>query len=49
MKFVAIRQNIKDALSVVQRAAGENVNLPILKNALIEAEDSVIEIGRAHV
>lgn len=42
MKFVAIRQNIKDAISIIQRAAGENVNLPILKNALIEAENNII-------
>jgi len=36
MKFVAIRSNIKDAISVVERAAGENSNLPILRNVLIE-------------
>ena len=42
MKFVAIRQNIKDAISIIQRAAGENVNLPILKNTLIEAENNII-------
>lgn len=40
MKFIAIRSNIKDAVSVVERAAGENLNLPILKNVLIEATSS---------
>jgi DNA polymerase-3 subunit beta len=37
MKFVAIRSNIKEAVSVVERATSENLNLPILKNVLIEA------------
>ncbi len=36
MKFVAIRSNIKEAVSVVERATGENLNLPILKNIFIE-------------
>src|SRR5271154_846262 len=38
MKFIAIRSNIKDAISVIEKAVGENSNLPILKNILIEAE-----------
>src|SRR5262249_30277451 len=42
MKFVAIRLNIKDAISVVERAAGENLNLPILKNVLIETTNDGI-------
>ncbi|MDE2018917.1 MAG: DNA polymerase III subunit beta [Patescibacteria group bacterium] len=42
MKFVAIRQNIKDALSVIHHAAADNINLPILKNVLIELENNVI-------
>jgi DNA polymerase III subunit beta len=40
MKFVAIRSNIRDAISVIERAAGENLNLPILKNVFIEAGNS---------
>lgn len=36
MKFVAIRSNIKEAISVIERAAGENLNLPILRNVLVE-------------
>jgi DNA polymerase-3 subunit beta len=36
MKFVAIRSNIKEAISLIERASGENSNLPILKNVLIE-------------
>ncbi len=42
MKFVAIRSNIKEAISIIERAAGENANLPILKNVLIETESNKI-------
>jgi len=42
MKFIAIRSNIKDAISVVEKAVSENSNLPILKNILIEAEENTI-------
>lgn len=42
MKFIAIRANIKDAVSVIEKAVGENTNLPILKNILIEAENNTI-------
>lgn len=44
MKFVAIRSNIKEAISVVEKVAGENLNLPILKNALIETNNNQITI-----
>jgi DNA polymerase-3 subunit beta len=42
MKFIAIRSNIKDAISIIEKATGENQNLPILKNVLIEASESAI-------
>jgi DNA polymerase III subunit beta len=42
MKFIAIRSNIKDAVSVIEKAVGENSNLPILKNILIEAQENTI-------
>ena len=42
MKFIAIQSNIKEAISVVAAAVGENVNLPILKNVLIQAEGGII-------
>lgn len=44
MKFIALRSNIKEAISVVERATGENANLPILKNTLIEASGAGITI-----
>lgn len=42
MKFIAIRSNIKDAISIIEKATGENQNLPILKNILIEAGEGGI-------
>jgi DNA polymerase-3 subunit beta len=42
MKFIAIQSNIKEAISVVAAAVGENINLPILRNVLIKAEGGVI-------
>lgn len=37
MKFIVLKSNIKEALGVVERATGENQNLAILKNVLLEA------------
>ena len=42
MKFIAIRSNIKDAVSIIEKAIGENTNLPVLKNILIEAGNNTI-------
>jgi DNA polymerase III subunit beta len=42
MKFIAIRSNIKDAISILEKATGENQNIPILKNILIEADENTI-------
>lgn len=42
MKFVAIRSNIKEAIAIIERAAGDNLNLPILKNVLIETENNQV-------
>lgn len=44
MKFIAIRSNIKDSVSIIERATGENLNLPILKNVLIEAKEGGITL-----
>lgn len=49
MKFIAIRSNIKDAVSVVEKATGENANLPILKNILIEAENNTITFSSTNL
>ena len=49
MKFIAIRANIKDAVSVVEKAVGENTNLLILKNILIEAENNTITFSATNL
>lgn len=42
MKFIVLRSNIKEGISLVEKAVGEGGNLPILKNILIEARDGSI-------
>ncbi|OGZ52589.1 MAG: DNA polymerase III subunit beta [Candidatus Ryanbacteria bacterium RIFCSPLOWO2_01_FULL_48_26] len=44
MKFVIIKDNLQDALGVVEKIESENVNLPILKNCLLSAENNGIKI-----
>jgi len=44
MKFIAIRSNLKDGIASVQGASGENLNLPILKNILLETEENKVKI-----
>lgn len=49
MKFIALRSNVKEAISIVEKAVGENANLPILKNILIEAKDGVITFSATNL
>jgi DNA polymerase-3 subunit beta len=44
MKLIIIKANLQVALSAVERIAGENKNLPILKNVAIRAEKNTIRI-----
>lgn len=44
MKVVVIKNNLKEGIAAVERAAGENVNLPILKNVLLETEDNKLKL-----
>ena len=44
MKFVAIRSNLKEAITIIQRASSESSNLPILKNTLIKIENNKITL-----
>ncbi len=44
MKFVAMRSNLREVLGSIERAAGDIPNLPILRNALIEAKDGRITL-----
>ncbi|MEK7611953.1 MAG: DNA polymerase III subunit beta [Patescibacteria group bacterium] len=38
MKLIILRNNIREGLSIIERAVGDDANLPILKNVLIKAE-----------
>ncbi len=43
MKLIILRTNLLEALGSVERAIGENINLPILKNFLVRALGGGIE------
>lgn len=43
MNLIILRTNLLDGLSSVERAVGENTNLPILKDILIKTRDNKIE------
>lgn len=38
MNIIILKKNLRDALLIVEKASGENFNLPILKNVLIQTE-----------
>ena len=42
MKIIIIKNNLKEALSLIERAVGENQNLPILKNILFDVDQNRI-------
>ena len=42
MKFTILQENLKEALYIVGHIAGKNINLPILNNVLIRAEQGNI-------
>ena len=44
MKLIILRSNLRDSLGLVERAAGDVPNLPILKNVLIKVEDGAITL-----
>jgi len=44
MKFIIIKSNLKNAVGIAERIETENLNLPILKNFLLEAEGNRIKI-----
>lgn len=44
MKIVAIKGNLKEGLAAVERSCGENLNLPILKNVLLEAANGQVKV-----
>lgn len=44
MKIFSLQENLKQGLALVAHVAGKNVNLPILNNVLIKAEDGKIRL-----
>lgn len=44
MKIIVLKNNLKEGLDAVSRTVGEKINLPILKNVLIDGEDGKIKI-----
>ncbi|MBU6500447.1 MAG: DNA polymerase III subunit beta [Patescibacteria group bacterium] len=44
MKFIVIKDNLKKGVFVVERINNENLNLPILKNILLETDGNKIKI-----
>jgi DNA polymerase-3 subunit beta len=55
MRFISLQENLKRGLNIVSHVTSKNINLPILNNILIKAEDGNIdfistnlEIGITH-
>jgi len=48
MKFIILKENLKNALSAVERVVTENNNLPILRNVLLKA-DSHIKVAATNL
>ncbi len=44
MKLIILKKNLKDGLSIVERAVSENNNLPVLKCVLLNTKDGKINL-----
>lgn len=44
MNIIVTKTNFKKGLSAIEKSSGESLNLPILKNTLIEARDNKIKL-----
>ncbi|MDP3947170.1 MAG: DNA polymerase III subunit beta [bacterium] len=44
MNIIILKKNLHDALAIVEKASGENFNLPILKNILLETEGTRLKL-----
>lgn len=44
MRFISLQENLKNGLNVVGHITSKNINLPILNNVLIKAENGNIEL-----
>lgn len=45
MKFIALQENLKQGLNIVERVVGKNLTLPILNNILVETEKSLLKLS----
>ena len=44
LKIFSLQENLKQGLALVSHISGKNINLPILNNVLIKAEDGKIKL-----
>lgn len=49
MKITCLQEKLKNALSLVERAIGKNVNLPILSNILLETKKGRLKIAATNL
>ena len=49
MKCIILKNNLKEAIAIAERAIGDNANLPILKNFLIKAEPNVLRLSATNL
>jgi DNA polymerase-3 subunit beta len=44
MKLIILKSNLREGLLVVERSVSEGENLPVLKNVLLQAQDTVLKL-----
>jgi len=49
MKFIILKKNLKDGLRAIEKITTDNLNLPILKNFLIESFDNKIKLSATNL
>ena len=49
MTIISLRNNLKEALAVAERALGENAHLPVLKSFLLRAEKNNVSVSSTNL
>ncbi|MFH1509237.1 MAG: DNA polymerase III subunit beta [bacterium] len=49
MKFICTKENLTKALNTVAKSVGHDVNLPVLANVLLKAEDSRLKLAATNL
>src|SRR3989344_4593287 len=44
MKLIVIKSNLKEGIGALERVGGDQQNLPVLRNFLIEADEKTIKL-----